>query len=103
MIRRPPRSTQQGTLFPYTTLFRSQDLYPMLTLTSQRRRAGFTLIEILVVLVLMGVFMAAMVKLLLRQQRFYNSTSQLIQTRSQLRQTAFMLPSDLRGISRQGG
>src|SRR5213075_3411702 len=25
MIRRPPRSTQQGTLFPYTTLFRSLD------------------------------------------------------------------------------
>src|SRR5213075_3477978 len=24
MIRRPPRSTQQGTLFPYTTLFRSR-------------------------------------------------------------------------------
>src|SRR5213075_3369876 len=30
MIRRPPRSTQQGTLFPYTTLFRS----------SWNRRAG---------------------------------------------------------------
>src|SRR6187399_3581535 len=26
MIRRPPRSTQQRTLFPYTTLFRSQGL-----------------------------------------------------------------------------
>src|SRR5213075_3338358 len=25
MIRRPPRSTQQGTLFPYTTLFRPRD------------------------------------------------------------------------------
>src|SRR5213083_2910503 len=25
MIRRPPRSTQQRTLFPYTTLFRSPD------------------------------------------------------------------------------
>ena len=24
MIRRPPRSTQPGTLFPYTTLFRSE-------------------------------------------------------------------------------
>src|SRR5881628_4262103 len=24
MIRRPPRSTRQSTLFPYTTLFRSQ-------------------------------------------------------------------------------
>src|SRR5881227_1295210 len=26
MIRRPPRSTQQSTLFPYTTLFRSSSL-----------------------------------------------------------------------------
>src|SRR3546814_18016123 len=26
MIRRPPRSTRTYTLFPYTTLFRSQDL-----------------------------------------------------------------------------
>ena len=26
MIRRPPRSTQQETLFPYTTLFRSEPL-----------------------------------------------------------------------------
>jgi rubrerythrin len=25
MIRRPPRSTQPTTLFPYTTLFRSTD------------------------------------------------------------------------------
>src|SRR5213596_4064313 len=25
MIRRPPRSTQDRTLFPYTTLFRSRD------------------------------------------------------------------------------
>src|SRR5213075_363190 len=31
MIRRPPRSTQQGTLFPYTTLFRSR---------SRRRQEG---------------------------------------------------------------
>src|SRR3546814_7326798 len=26
MIRRPPRSTRTATLFPYTTLFRSQNL-----------------------------------------------------------------------------
>lgn len=75
----------------------------MLTMICKRRRAGFTLVEILVVLVLMGVFAAAVGKLLLRQQRFFNSTSQLIQTRSQIRQAAFMLPSDLRGVSRQGG
>src|SRR3546814_3288993 len=27
MIRRPPRSTRTDTLFPYTTLFRSTELY----------------------------------------------------------------------------
>src|SRR3546814_5132078 len=27
MIRRPPRSTRTDTLFPYTTLFRSQQLH----------------------------------------------------------------------------
>src|SRR3546814_18395865 len=26
MIRRPPRSTRTGTLFPYTTLFRSHEM-----------------------------------------------------------------------------
>jgi prepilin-type N-terminal cleavage/methylation domain-containing protein len=75
----------------------------MLTLPCKPRRAGFTLVEIIVVLVFMGIFAAAAGKLLLRQQRFYNSTSQLIQTRSQIRQAAFMLPADLRGLSRQGG
>src|SRR3546814_5577585 len=30
MIRRPPRSTRTDTLFPYTTLFRSQLTYPSL-------------------------------------------------------------------------
>src|SRR5213075_3605181 len=46
MIRRPPRSTQQGTLFPYTTLFRSDDAVDgRLTLwtTSQAPHAHRTL------------------------------------------------------------
>src|SRR3546814_1841989 len=30
MIRRPPRSTRTDTLFPYTTLFRSDDHHPRL-------------------------------------------------------------------------
>src|SRR5213075_1790424 len=36
MIRRPPRSTQQGTLFPYTTLFRSRSACRLL----RERREG---------------------------------------------------------------
>src|SRR3546814_2281585 len=30
MIRRPPRSTRTDTLFPYTTLFRSQRIFVLL-------------------------------------------------------------------------
>src|SRR3546814_756109 len=30
MIRRPPRSTRTDTLFPYTTLFRSDNLQPLI-------------------------------------------------------------------------
>ena len=71
--------------------------------TRAARRAGFTLIELLVSMVLMGLVAGAIVKLLLRQQRFYNSTNDLIQTRQQIRQAAAMLPSDLRGISSVGG
>src|SRR3546814_6569313 len=29
MIRRPPRSTRTDTLFPYTTLFRSTEVWPL--------------------------------------------------------------------------
>src|SRR6059036_682106 len=67
------------------------------------RRAGFTLIELAIALVLMSLVGGAIVQLLLRQQRFYNSTTDLIQTRQQIRQAAAMLPSDLRGISSIGG
>src|SRR3546814_16467044 len=37
MIRRPPRSTRTDTLFPYTTLFRSAELYGE---SDRRRRIG---------------------------------------------------------------
>ncbi|HWC73136.1 MAG TPA: type II secretion system protein [Gemmatimonadales bacterium] len=74
----------------------------LVTMRRRRSAAGFTLVEILVVLIFMGLFSAAIVKLLLRQQRFYNSTSELIQTRQQIHQAAFMLPGELRGISRLG-
>src|SRR3546814_15982688 len=36
MIRRPPRSTRTDTLFPYTTLFRSE----MMTLVQEKLKAG---------------------------------------------------------------
>src|SRR3546814_1032104 len=35
MIRRPPRSTRTDTLFPYTTLFRSQRIQPLFSSRQQ--------------------------------------------------------------------
>src|SRR3546814_12774078 len=40
MIRRPPRSTRTDTLFPYTTLFRSQALRPASARSRNCRQAG---------------------------------------------------------------
>ena len=67
------------------------------------RRAGFTLIELLVGIALASLVGAAIVQLLVRQQRFYNSTNDATLTRQQLRQAAAILPADLKGISSVGG
>src|SRR3546814_12519330 len=40
MIRRPPRSTRTDTLFPYTTLFRSNSYYNILKHLSVAAAAG---------------------------------------------------------------
>jgi prepilin-type N-terminal cleavage/methylation domain-containing protein len=75
----------------------------MLSAPAPSRRAGFTLVELVIALVLVSAVAGAIVRLLVRQQRFYTSTTDLIQTRQQIRQAAAMLPSDLRGISSVGG
>src|SRR3546814_7428426 len=40
MIRRPPRSTRTDTLFPYTTLFRSDDYVHRIGRTGRAGRKG---------------------------------------------------------------
>src|SRR3546814_18234202 len=40
MIRRPPRSTRTDTLFPYTTLFRSNPVIPPFIDIGQRMTVG---------------------------------------------------------------
>jgi prepilin-type N-terminal cleavage/methylation domain-containing protein len=63
------------------------------------RRSGFTLTEVLVALVLLGFVMGTMMLVLIRQQRFYRSANEIIDTRTQVRQAIAMLPNDLRTIS----
>ncbi len=66
-------------------------------------RRGFSLIELLVILALSTIVMGGLTSVLVRQQRFYRGTADLIETRSQIRQAAGIIPSDLRGVSTIGG
>jgi prepilin-type N-terminal cleavage/methylation domain-containing protein len=66
-------------------------------------RRGFTLVELLVALVLFGIVAGAIINLVAKQQRFYRGATEMIDTRTQLRQAASVLPSDLRGLSSISG
>jgi prepilin-type N-terminal cleavage/methylation domain-containing protein len=66
---------------------------------NRTRRSGFTLVELLVTLIIMGVVLGSVMTLLVRQQRFYRSTNDMMDARTQVRQAIDMLPADLRGLS----
>lgn len=63
------------------------------------RRTGFTLQELVVTLVLMGLVMGAMMAVLVRQQRFYRSTNDMVDARTNVRLAISMVPTDLRSVS----
>ncbi|HKG95313.1 MAG TPA: type II secretion system protein [Gemmatimonadaceae bacterium] len=69
----------------------------------RRARTGFTLPELLIVIVIFGVIAGALVTTIARQQRFYGATEQIVTMRGNMRDAVNLLPSDLRGLSRSGG
>src|SRR5688500_6335740 len=71
--------------------------------SSQSRRAGFTIVEFLLVVVILGVVMAVMATAFQKQQRFVTKTTSLTGVRAQMRQAAAVLPAELRAVSRVGG
>jgi prepilin-type N-terminal cleavage/methylation domain-containing protein len=66
---------------------------------AERQRRGLTLPEMMVVLVLLGLVIGGLMTVLVRQQRFYTGTSEIIQTKGSARQAIDILSSELRGIS----
>ena len=69
----------------------------------RRRRVGMTLIELVLAMVLLGLMGSLIIGFLLKQERFYAGANEILLTRTQVRQGAAMLPSDLRSISSTGG
>lgn len=64
-------------------------------------RAGFTLVETLVTLVILGIVGAAVAGVLLRQNSFYGQTADFTVVNQSLRGTADLVPSELRVASGQ--
>jgi len=62
-------------------------------------RSGFTLIEIMVSLTLLGVVVGALLTTVINQQRFYVSAADIIEMRDNLRQAGDLLPMELRGVA----
>src|SRR5215210_3960042 len=62
-------------------------------------RNGATLIEVMVVVVLVGIVGSAIGLTLVRQQRFYRGTSELLHAREGVRDAMELLSTDIRGMS----
>ena len=75
----------------------------LISANRQVRRGGFTLAEMLMVLALFGLVAGATMQIVVRQQRFYASAADMMSVRSNLRDVAVVVPTDLRGISSIGG
>ena len=67
--------------------------------TSCWTRPGFTLIELAVVLVILGVVGSAIGLTLLRQQRFYRGATELLYAREGVRDAIELLSTDIRGMA----
>jgi prepilin-type N-terminal cleavage/methylation domain-containing protein len=69
----------------------------------RRSRRGFTLPELMVTIVILGLLGTAVANLMLKQQRFYQRTNEEMTVRRNLRKALVMLPTELQGLSSPGG
>lgn len=67
--------------------------------TTETTRAGFTLVEMLVALVVTGILAGGVISLLLRQNEFYGQADDVVFAEQSLRATADLVASELRVAS----
>lgn len=70
---------------------------------SRGERRGLSLPEMMVTLVLIGIVAGGIMTIVMRQQQFYRSATEVIDTRQQIRQAVAVVPVDVRGVSSIGG
>jgi prepilin-type N-terminal cleavage/methylation domain-containing protein len=78
---------------------------PRLTASTRtgRSRRGFTLAEIMVVLMILGFVGGAVFRVLVKQQQAYKDSSRQADMQREIRLTSSYLPSEIRALSSAGG
>jgi len=69
----------------------------------RRTRAGYTIVELLAVMVILGLLGTVLAGVMMSQQRFFQRTNEQMIVRRELRTALSLLPADLRTISSSGG
>jgi prepilin-type N-terminal cleavage/methylation domain-containing protein len=75
----------------------------MRRLSRLSRRAGFTLVELIVAITISGLVMGSIYKVLNSNQRFYQAQNQILDVQQNIRAVAQILPGELRGLDPDGG
>jgi prepilin-type N-terminal cleavage/methylation domain-containing protein len=70
--------------------------------TAGSRRSGFTMIELLIVVALLGIIGTMLTTILVRQQRFHRAVASVADSRARMRDIVTIMPTDLRSISTAG-
>jgi prepilin-type N-terminal cleavage/methylation domain-containing protein len=74
-----------------------------LTLSRRRRRRGYSLVELLISMAMLGIIGSALAQIMMGQQRFYQRTVEQMAVRRELRTSINLLPAELRGLASAGG
>jgi prepilin-type N-terminal cleavage/methylation domain-containing protein len=64
-----------------------------------RRRSGFSLTELMVVVVMMAIIGTLLTTILMRQQRFHRTIENVVDARARMRDVATIFPTDIRSVS----
>jgi prepilin-type N-terminal cleavage/methylation domain-containing protein len=67
------------------------------------RRAGFTLVELMVAITIMSLLLGSTYKILVGNQRFYRAQDQILDVQQNIRAVAQILPGELRALDPDGG
>lgn len=69
----------------------------------RRPRAGYTLVELIIAVTILGIMGSMVAQLMMSQQRFFQRMSEQTSVRRELRTAIGTLPTELRGLSTAGG